>query len=122
MPNPNTGNWSKLCSGEDLVADCGIACWTEEGPIALFWLPDHEPSLFAIGHYDPISQANVLARGIVGDKGGLPMVASPLYKQHFRLDTGECLEDENVQVPCYPVRLQDGMVEIALGQRQTAAA
>lgn len=122
MSNITSENWTTLCSREDLVADCGIACWTEEGPVALFWLPDHEPSLFAVSHYDPISRANVLARGIVGDKGGVPVVASPLYKQHFRLDNGQCLEDEDAAVPCYPVRLRQDKVEIVVGQRQTVAA
>lgn len=118
----NRSGWQSLCSRKDLVADGGIACWTEDGPVAVFWLPDHEPSLFAISHHDPISQANVLARGIVGDRNGEPMVASPLFKQHFRLTDGQCLEDPAVAVSCYDARLNGDKVEIALAGRQEAAA
>jgi len=50
-------------------------------------------AVFAIGNYDPASDANVLSRGIVGDIGGEIVVASPIYKQHFSLITGRCLEE-----------------------------
>ena len=56
------------------------------------------------------SQANVLARGIVGDVDGEPVVASPLYKQHFSLKTGACLEEPGVSVPTYRVLVADGHV------------
>ena len=55
--------------------------------------------LFAIGNFDPFSKAFVLCRGIVGDKGGVPKIASPIYKQTFDLRTGQCLEDPRVRVP-----------------------
>ena len=41
--------------------------------------------LFALSNRDPYSGAYVLARGIVGTRGGLPTVASPMYKQVFDL-------------------------------------
>ena len=41
------------------------------------------------------------------------MVASPIYKQHFNLDTGQCLEDETVKIPVYPIRVVDGNVQVA---------
>ena len=62
------------------------------------------------------SGANVLARGIVGDKGGIPIVASPIYKQVFDLRSGQCLDDESVQIASYPVRLVDGAVEVGVSE------
>ncbi|MDX1633669.1 MAG: nitrite reductase small subunit NirD [Marinobacter sp.] len=106
--------WQAVCTKADLVPDSGIAVWTEQGPVAVFWVPDVEPGLFALGHYDPIGRANVLARGIVGDIKGEPVVASPLYKQHYSLRTGQCLEDEQARVPVYPVRLAGDRLEIDL--------
>jgi nitrite reductase (NADH) small subunit len=50
----------------------------------------------------------VLSRGIVGDVKGELVVASPVYKQHFSLTSGKCLEDPEVRVLVYPVRL-DGL-------------
>ena len=35
----------------------------------------------------------MLARGIVGTRGDVPFVASPMHKQAFDLRTGECLDD-----------------------------
>lgn len=110
--------WQSLCNEQDLVADAGIAAWTPDGPVALFWLPSQGGALFCIGHYDPLGQANVLARGIVGDRQGEPVVASPLYKQHYSLLTGTCLEDGAIRVPVYPVRLSGGKVEIGLAREQ----
>ena len=54
----------------------------------------------------------MLSRGILGDVKGQLVVASPLYKQHFSLETGACLEEEGVQVEVYPVRLEGDSVLI----------
>ncbi|WP_425338648.1 nitrite reductase small subunit NirD [Halomonas salinarum] len=109
--------WQPLCTKADLVAYSGVAAWIEtpEGPaqVALFYLPGHATELFALDHHDPFSDANVIARGIVGDIQGEPVVASPIYKQHFRLSDGQCLEDETVRLRCWPLRLESGQVLIA---------
>ncbi|MBL1273467.1 MAG: nitrite reductase (NADH) small subunit [Marinobacter maritimus] len=116
--------WNAVCSVEDLVPESGIAVWTEDGPVALFYLPHRLPALFAISHTDPFSGANVLARGITGDLGGEPIVASPLYKQHFNLKTGACLEDDSVTVKTYPVLLDGNriLLETTENQREAVAA
>ena len=48
--------------------------------------------------------------GSLGDKG---VVASPLYKQHFELETGQCIEDDSVKLTVYPVRVQGDVIELA---------
>jgi len=97
-----------LCTAEDLVPGSGVCALHAGRQIALFWLPNHNPPVFALGNYDPLGGANVLSRGIVGDVGGELVVASPLYKNHFALRDGRCLEDPSVFVPVYAVRLVDG--------------
>lgn len=114
--------WDIVCSTADLVPECGIAVWTSAGPVAIFYLPHRLPALFAIGHFDPISGVNVLARGITGDIRGEPVVASPLYKQHFSLLTGRCLEDEAVRVPVYRVLLDGGRVRLEVRTKTEEAA
>ncbi|MCH8499629.1 MAG: nitrite reductase small subunit NirD [Marinobacter sp.] len=104
--------WQAVCTVDDLVPDSGIAVWTEDGPVAIFYLPYHLPALFAISHTDPFSGSNVLARGITGYLKGQPVVASPLYKEHFNLRTGVCLEDENVKVKTYPVLLDGDLIRL----------
>jgi nitrite reductase (NADH) small subunit len=68
--------------------------------------------LYAINNYDPIGKANVLSRGVLGDINGQIVVASPLYKQHFNLETGGCLEDNAVTVPIYACRIENDRVQV----------
>ncbi|QHD48972.1 nitrite reductase small subunit NirD [Vreelandella aquamarina] len=99
--------WQPLCTRADLVPFSGVAAWLNipEGPaqVALFYLPGHAQELYALDHFDPFSKAYVIARGIVGDIKGSPVVASPIYKQHFRLEDGQCLEEDEVQLRTWRV-------------------
>ena len=69
--------------------------------------------VYAIDNYDPFSKAYVLSRGIVGDRHGIPKVASPIYKQNFSLLTGECLDDSTVKLATFSVRILDGQVQVS---------
>jgi nitrite reductase (NADH) small subunit len=80
--------------------------------VALFYLPGEEQVLYALANRDPIGEANVLSRGIVGDINGQLVVASPLYKHHFNLATGACLEDDAVRIAVYAARLEGSSVLI----------
>jgi nitrite reductase (NADH) small subunit len=112
MTSNPSADWTKLCDKDDLIAHSGIAAVYQGQQIALFYMPNYENEIFAIGNNDPFSGANILARGLIGDLKGEPMVASPLYKQHFSLNSGTCFEDEEVRVPVWPVRIQGENVEI----------
>ena len=107
-------DWKTLCSLSDLVPFSGVAAKLGNAQIALFYLPNQEDSLFAVCNHDPVSKANVIARGIIGDLNGDPVVASPLYKQHYVLKSGECLEDENVTVETWECRISNDQVELCL--------
>lgn len=103
--------WINVCHVDDLQAESGVCALINGKQIALFYLRRTE-AVYAIGNLDPFSNANVLSRGMVGDIGGEPMVASPMYKQHFHLETGVCFEDAQVSVPAYPVRVEGDRVFI----------
>lgn len=104
-------NKSALCHFTDLVPDSGIcAIGDQQEQIALFYLPDENPTIYAVSNWDPIGQANVISRGIVGDIKGQLVVASPLYKQHFNLVTGACVEDESQRLRTYQVVLDNDKV------------
>ena len=81
-----------VCAGRARV-DRGAAALVDGHQVALFRLASGE--VYAIDHQDPFSGANVLARGLVGTRGDVPTVASPVYKQVFDLTTGICLDDES---------------------------
>lgn len=108
-------SWRALCSRRDLVANSGVVAWLDGEQVALFHLPDTETGeqVFAIANKDPKSGANVIGRGIVGQLKGDLVIASPLYKQHFRLADGSCLEYPEQQLQVWPVRINGEAVEIA---------
>lgn len=118
LQTANRVTWQKICTRADLVAHSGVAAWLESGDestqIALFYLPGHAGELYAVGNRDPFSGANVIARGIVGDVKGEPVIASPLYKQHFRLSDGVCMEDSQMRLHHWPARFDGERVMIAI--------
>jgi len=105
--------WQPLCDLADLVPQSGVVALHQGEQVALFYLPDTEQKVFAVGNRDPKSGANVIGRGIVGQLGGHLVIASPLYKQHFRLADGGCLEYPEQALPTWAVRLNGTQVEIA---------
>ena len=105
--------WNAVCSLDQIVPDTGVAALLNGRQVAVFRVGAEEPRLFAIDNYDPNSDAAVLSRGLVGSIGERVVVASPLYKQHFDLRTGECLEAPEKSVSAYPSRVEDGFVWIA---------
>jgi len=100
--------WIAVCKIDDIVPDTGVCALIGARQVAVFRLADN--SVYAIDNHDPFSRANVLARGIVGDLKGELVVASPVYKQHFSLATGQCLEDADVRVAVFPVRIEGSTV------------
>lgn len=104
--------WSLVCRYEDLVPERGAAALVDGVQIAV--IRTFDGAVHAVGNVDPFSNAAVLSRGIVGDRGGIPTIASPMFKQAFDLTTGRCLDDDAVSIPVYPVQVRDGRVEIAV--------
>ena len=102
-----------ICSKHDLVENSGVCALVNGEQIAIFYIPSSEKKVFAISNWDPFGKANVLSRGITGDLEGEYVVASPLYKQHFNLESGECLEDDNESVQTYKVNLDGDSVLLA---------
>jgi nitrite reductase (NADH) small subunit len=102
--------WAAVCHFDDLVPERGAAALLGERQVALFRTFDG--MVFALDNRDPFTGACVLSRGIVGTRGDVPTVASPLHKQVFDLRTGSCLDDADVTVASHAVRVRDGMVEV----------
>jgi nitrite reductase (NADH) large subunit len=101
--------WSSACSFDDLLPYSGVAALIDGHQIAIFRVGD---AIYALDNYDPHSEANVLSRGLVGDLNGEPVVASPVYKHHFNLATGRCVEDADYSVRAWPTRVTDGKIWI----------
>jgi nitrite reductase (NADH) small subunit len=115
--NAMSSIWLTLCSENDLVCGSGVCALLETGgkaqQVALFRETADGP-VYAISNYDPLGDAWVLSRGIIGSLGDKLVVASPLYKQHYCLADGQCVEDASVRIPAWPTRIHDGQVQICI--------
>ena len=108
-------------SVEEIIPDSGRAVLVEGHQVAIFRIttPQGE-KLFGIDNFCPFAKANVISRGIVGSLKGRVVVASPIYKQHFDLETGQCLEDETVRLPTWSVVSDGGKLLVEMKNRAVA--
>ncbi|GEP39247.1 nitrite reductase small subunit [Nocardioides psychrotolerans] len=101
--------YTVVCRLDQVEREGGVVALVGGAAVAVFRTYDDE--VFALDNYDPFSRASVLARGIVGTRGDISFVASPMHKQAFDLRTGHCLDDAAVRVPAYDVQVTgDGQV------------
>jgi len=106
-------NWTTIGSRHDLVPGAGVGARFGDQQVAIFLIPELDDQIFVVDNYCPISGVNIIARGIVGDFQGEPAVATPLYKKHFSLRDGRCLEDDSQRLATYSVREDGNKVQIA---------
>ena len=109
-------HWVPVCTLDDIVPNTGVCALINGEQVAVFHVHQGEPQtsrVFAIGNYDHNADASVLSRGLIGSVGERIVVASPIYKHHFDLQTGECLEAPEHSVNAYPARVADGKVWVA---------
>ena len=96
----------------------GVAALVHGQAVAIFRFD--EETVYALANHDPFAKQSVLARGIVGQRAGVPFVASPVHKHAFDLRTGQCLDHAHVSVAAYDVKVVEGVVFV--GHRKIAAA
>ncbi len=121
LTEQDIAEWVTVCDRDRVLPNTGVCALVAGKQVAVFhWQSPIEQSsvpvsvIYAIDNFDPFSQAYVLSRGLVGDRGGVPKVASPIYKQNFNLQTGECLDDGTVRVMTYPTRMLDGQIQVGV--------
>lgn len=103
-----------ICNIDDIVPNTGVCALVDNEQVAIFRVSVKNNDLFyAISNFDPFSKANVLSRGIVGCKNSVVTIASPIYKHLFSLETGQCLDDDSVQLKTWKVELQGKSVVLA---------
>ncbi|HZQ27008.1 MAG TPA: nitrite reductase small subunit NirD [Acidimicrobiales bacterium] len=105
--------WVDVCALDDLALDRGSCALVGPYQVALFRVSPHG-HVYALSNFDPFSRAYVLSRGIVGSKGDVPKVASPVYKQSFDLRSGQCLDDGTVGIATFPVRVIGSRVQVGV--------
>ncbi len=107
----NDHMWHKVCTIEELEENWGEVALIEGRQYAIFRLTGDR--IFATDHADPNSGALVIARGITGQKGDVPTIASPLYKEEYDLRTGESLNSD-FHLPVYETRIEKSEVLISV--------
>ena len=104
--------WTTVCRLDDLLPGRGAAALLGGRQVAVFRLAGG--TVRVIGNQDPVSGAYVLSRGIVGTRGARPVVASPMHKQAYDLETGVCLDLPHITVPVFDARVSDGLIHVAV--------
>jgi nitrite reductase (NADH) small subunit len=104
--------WHRVCAVEDLELSWGEAALVAGRQVALFRTGPGE--VFAVAQEDPATGAFVMARGILGSRGARPTIASPLHKEVYDLETGECFGNEDLRLAAYGTRIVDGFIEVEL--------
>jgi nitrite reductase (NADH) small subunit len=109
-----------VCDVRELTPDLGVAVLVGDEQAAIFRLADDR--IFAVQNLCPFSGAYVISRGITGSRGDEPTIASPIFKQVFSLETGECLANMDklpvdglsAHLVTYPVSVDNGQVILHL--------
>lgn len=104
--------WISVCNIDDLIPGTGVCALVEGQQVAIF-RPSSSEALFAIDNMDPFARSNVLSRGLICEHEGELWVASPLKKQRFALNDGRCLENAEVSVKSYQIKVENGDVQVA---------
>ncbi len=102
-----------ICPLSENAPNTGVCALVEGQQVAIFRVGSGS-NILAISNYDPFSKVFVLSKGIMGDRNGIPKVASPIYKQNFSLLTEQCLDDETVSIPTFTARVVDQRVQVAI--------
>ncbi|MEM9603265.1 MAG: nitrite reductase small subunit NirD [Pseudomonadota bacterium] len=111
-----TESWTDIRDVGALQPFAGVAALVDNTQAALFYLPgNNTDQVFAIGNCDPMaSPAAVLASGIVAHIDGEPTVTSPLYKHHYRLRDGVCIESPKHSAGSLPGGIEGGRVQLMI--------
>ena len=103
--------WQTVCQISDIQPNTGVCALFDDEQVAIFRVGETD-EVYALSNYDPFSKAYVLSRGLVGDRQGIVKVAAPIYKQNINLQTGEYLDDPEIKIPTYPVKVFEGAVQL----------
>ena len=104
--------WVRVCRYEEVLPERPVAALIGRRQVAVVRLNDG--SVRAVDNRDPFSHAQVMARGIVGNRGEVAILVSPMHKQAFDLQSGCCLDDARVQLQVHDVRVYGGCIEVAV--------
>ncbi|HET9127147.1 MAG TPA: nitrite reductase (NAD(P)H) small subunit [Propionibacteriaceae bacterium] len=111
---------SVICWFAELLPERPVAVLVDGVQLAVVRL--HDDRIFAVGMWDPVAGANVMARGLVGsrvvDGEDVPVIFSPMYKEPYDLRTGVSLADSEVCLGSW--RAEVVGARVVIGERLAA--
>lgn len=110
-PMITANRWITVCSLDAISPNTGVNALVGDNQVAIFRIGETD-EVYALDNFDPFSKSFVMSRGLIGDRKGVLKVASPIYKQNFNLQTGDCLDNDAVKLAVYPARVVDGQVQV----------
>ena len=105
--------WQELARAEDVPANGGVSVKYGDAQIAVFNFASRG-EWYATQNMCPHRGQMALARGLIGDAGGVPKLACPFHKKTFSMKTGECLSGDDYQIQSFPVKIEAGAVLVQL--------
>jgi nitrite reductase (NADH) small subunit len=105
-------SWYPVCPVDRLPRERAVCVLVAGEQVAL--VRTRHDRVFAVDNLDPVSGAMVMSRGIVGSRGDLDVLISPMHKQAYDLETGRCLDLDGVWLGTHEVRVVDGDLEVSL--------
>lgn len=105
--------WWKAGRVETFPRDGGMAVEYNGVQLAVFHVAATD-KWYASQNMCPHKHDMILARGMVGEKGGVAKVACPLHKKQFSLVDGSCLSGEDLRMLTFEVKVEDGFVFVSL--------
>ena len=113
LHNQTMRSWFIACRTEDVPANGGVCVKYNDEQIALFHFT-RKNEWYATQNECPHRKQMALSRGIIGDVADEPKIACPFHKKTFSLSTGECLSGDECSIKTYPVKIEKGLVLIAV--------
>ncbi len=105
--------WTLACSTTQIPENGGGCVLINGEQIAIFNFT-RRGEWYATQNLCPHRQQMVLARGMIGSAGDEPKVACPFHKKTFSLETGQCMSGDDYEIKTYPIKVEDGMVFVAI--------
>jgi len=113
-------SWYPVCPFVRLPIERAVCVLVGGEQVAL--VRTREDRLYAVDNLDPVSGAMVMSRGIVGSRGDVDVLISPMHKQAYDLATGRCLDLPDLWLGVHDVRVVDGGVEVGLREQERVPA
>lgn len=102
-------SWVRVAKIADVPEEGGTAVRYGDSQLAVFHFKS-KGKCFVTQNMCPHKKEMILARGLLGDAGGVPKVACAFHKKTFNLETGDSLTDEDLSILTFETKVSEGWI------------